>query len=627
MHQRPDVDAALTRLQGATDAVQRELWALPQVLHDGEAVELLAVGACDGTDGILAVTTSRAFFLSETTGSRLLRDLPYQALMGLRWEPGMMRGGLHIDVWSAPPVTVTGIDRRDGDEVAARLRQWVEHVRGGGPTAAASPVQTPARPAPAPSAPPPAQPGSGHSVGGVFGRRRRQAESDAARLTEQLAGMQAGAAALHADNEVLRQQLAQVMGLDSAQILAEQQRLRRAHEGLLDDIARSEAVLDSKIEAAADRAEAELTGARQRQAELARDIAAAEARLTQLRQSVVETEENALLQEAGIYEFRHRLADAVAYKAELTSLKDRYKILAKNGNAVLGSVNWQVNGSLQAGRKMVKDFSTLMLRAYNAEADAAVRTMRPHRLTAAVDRLDKSRAAIARLGATMQIRVTDEYHGLRVRELELTADHLEQQEREKEHRRELREAQREEEKLQREIQRERERLEKERRHYESALARLRASTGVADATSIAELEARLAEVDAATEAVDHREANVRAGYVYVISNVGAFGDRTVKIGLTRRLDPMDRVNELGDASVPFRFDVHALIFSEDAVGLERRLHQEFEDRRVNRVNTRREFFRVRPTEVREALGRLAGQHLLEFREEAEALEWRASGTP
>jgi Meiotically up-regulated gene 113 len=125
-------------------------------------------------------------------------------------------------------------------------------------------------------------------------------------------------------------------------------------------------------------------------------------------------------------------------------------------------------------------------------------------------------------------------------------------------------------------------------------------------------------------AVDAREANVRAGYVYVISNIGVFGDQVVKIGMTRRLEPMDRVNELGDASVPFRFDVHALIFSDDAVGLERKLHREFEANRVNHVNLRREFFSVAPTDVRDALSRLDGQHLLEFHEEAEALEWRTS---
>ncbi|MFD0571553.1 GIY-YIG nuclease family protein [Kitasatospora gansuensis] len=111
----------------------------------------------------------------------------------------------------------------------------------------------------------------------------------------------------------------------------------------------------------------------------------------------------------------------------------------------------------------------------------------------------------------------------------------------------------------------------------------------------------------------------------MISNIGAFGEHMVKIGMTRRLEPMDRVNELGDASVPFRFDVHALIFSADAVGLERRLHQEFDASRVNRINLRREFFYVTPAEVRTALERFAGEHLLEFHEEADAPEWRASG--
>jgi hypothetical protein len=95
--------------------------------------------------------------------------------------------------------------------------------------------------------------------------------------------------------------------------------------------------------------------------------------------------------------------------------------------------------------------------------------------------------------------------------------------------------------------------------------------------------------------------------------------------MTRRLEPQDRIRELGDASVPFRFDTHALIFSEDAVGLETRLHVELADRKVNQVNTQREFFYATPGEVREILTRIAGQHLLEYRETPDAIEWRASG--
>jgi hypothetical protein len=111
--------------------------------------------------------------------------------------------------------------------------------------------------------------------------------------------------------------------------------------------------------------------------------------------------------------------------------------------------------------------------------------------------------------------------------------------------------------------------------------------------------------------------------VYVISNVGAFGQRMVKVGLTRRLDPMDRIYELGDASVPFRFDVHAIVFSDDAVGLETRLHQALAPARVNLVNPRREFFYATPSQVRALLAQHAG-HLLDFVDEPEAPEWRQS---
>src|SRR6201999_1244228 len=100
--------------------------------------------------------------------------------------------------------------------------------------------------------------------------------------------------------------------------------------------------------------------------------------------------------------------------------------------------------------------------------------------------------------------------------------------------------------------------------------------------------------DSAIAANDFRIANIRAGYVYVISNIGAFGPNIVKIGMTRRLDPMDRVRELGDASVPFRYDVHALHFSEDAVGVEAELHRRFAHGRVNRINLRREYFYTTP---------------------------------
>lgn len=138
-----------------------------------------------------------------------------------------------------------------------------------------------------------------------------------------------------------------------------------------------------------------------------------------------------------------------------------------------------------------------------------------------------------------------------------------------------------------------------------------------------DLEGKITEIDVRIAENDYRTANIRAGYVYVISNVGSFGPGIVKIGLTRRLEPMDRVRELGDASVPFGFDVHALFFSDDAVGVEAELHRRFARTRVNRVNLRREYFYTTPAEVKAALIEIAG-NLLEFNEFAEAEQFHAS---
>jgi hypothetical protein len=346
-----------------------------------------------------------------------------------------------------------------------------------------------------------------------------------------------------------------------------------------------------------------------------REIGAAQGKL-------VQTHEEAFLQDAGLYTYLHPLDDAVAYKSRLARLQDEVKSLVRNEHAVLAATNWTVNGSLREGNVMVRDFSKLMLRAYNAEADNCVRNVRPHRVAAMVDRLTKVRTTIARLGKTMSIEIAEPYHKARVQEIRLTADYLGKVEEEKERIRAERERQREEERARRDFEREKARLTKEQSHYLTVLAKLQAAGNTEGA---AEVEQRLSRISDAIAGVEAREANTRAGFVYVISNIGAFGPDMIKIGMTRRLEPQDRIRELGDASVPFRFDTHALIFSDDAVGLESRLHAELADRKVNKMNLQREFFYATPAEVRNLLKRVAGQHLLEYRDTAEAIEWRASG--
>ena len=354
---------------------------------------------------------------------------------------------------------------------------------------------------------------------------------------------------------------------------------------------------------------------------LAKDKASLEAELNGLRAQVVKTQETEILQEVGLYEYRHPLSDSVTYKAELSKLKDRLKTLAKaDGGAIETAQGWTVNGSAAQGRKMLRDYSKLMLRAYNAEADNLVRGLKPYKLESSIDRLNKVTATIERLGKTMSIHVTGEYHQLRILELELTADYQEMLAHEKEKEREERARLREQRKVEQEIARERARLDKERQHYTNALQAL---IDKGDTEGAERMRAQLEDIDSAIEDVDYRAANVRAGYVYVISNIGALGKHVIKVGMTRRLDPMDRVRELSDASVPFNFDVHAMFFSEDAYGIEAEMHRRLADKRVNQVNLRREFFYATPSDARDLLTELTGE-LLQFTEEPEALEYHQS---
>lgn len=356
-------------------------------------------------------------------------------------------------------------------------------------------------------------------------------------------------------------------------------------------------------------------------ADAAEALRATSAQLDEVRKAIVATEDLALLQEAGIYRYRHPLTDAVAYQKELASIDDNIKVMVrKDGGAVLATTNWTVNGSAAQGRTMVRDFSKLLLRAFNAEADNLVRGLKPYKLDAAIERLTKVADVIERLSKTMLIRIATPYFKLRVRELELTADFLQKEAEEKEAERVERERLREERKVQQEVERERARLEKEHQHYANALEALQAKGDDAGAARIRE---QLDDVQRAIEDVDYRAANIRAGYVYVISNLGSFGVEMVKVGMTRRLDPMDRIRELSDASVPFNFDIHALFFSKDAVGIETALHERLADRRVNLVNQRREFFRATPLETKMHLAALAGE-LLQFQDIPEALEYRES---
>lgn len=335
-------------------------------------------------------------------------------------------------------------------------------------------------------------------------------------------------------------------------------------------------------------------------------------------ENVIILDDERILQNVGIYRYHHPLENAPAYRERLDAISTRIAEMVKAGSAIEKSNMFTFDGSLAKGRAMTSDLAKLMLRAYNAEAENVTRTLRAGNSVIAIKRLDAARTAIAKLGKMMEMRIGDQFHAARSEEIELTADYLMKKEEEREAARAERERLREERKVELELAAARESLEKERSHLLTVIEKVLAS-----GSSDPELERKLADINSAIAQNDYRAANIRAGYVYVISNRGAFGEHVVKIGLTRRLEPQDRIDELGDASVPFRFDVHAIFFSENAVSLENELHKHFESRRVNRANNRKEFFFASPADVRIVLSEKLG-NLLNFTEHAESIDYLQS---
>ena len=321
---------------------------------------------------------------------------------------------------------------------------------------------------------------------------------------------------------------------------------------------------------------------------------------------IVWMDDEILVQEFGLYTPKFDFASSLDYKEELAKIRSKQKELIKQGRAVSGVTNWQVNGSAAKGRKLVSDTQKLLLRAFNGECDELVSKVKYTNFDASLNKIQKSAETISKLGTVMNISICRGYLDAKIKELRLAFEYQQKKQQEKEELKAARAEQREQARIQKEIEEQRKRIEKEQTHYQTAYEhlqlQLQQKPGDADLLEKkAQLESHIKDIEKAIADIDYRQANMKAGYVYVISNIGSFGPNVYKIGMTRRLDPQDRVDELGDASVPFNFDVHAMIFSDDAPALEAALHRAFEDRKINMVNTRREFFNVTLDEIKEVV--------------------------
>lgn len=349
---------------------------------------------------------------------------------------------------------------------------------------------------------------------------------------------------------------------------------------------------------------------------------------TNKKEKLIVMEDDIQVQEFGLYKPTYDFASSLDYKEKLLEIRATQKDLIKKKLAVTGVSDWTVNGNKRQGTKMVSDTQKLLLRAFNIECDEIVSKVKYTNFDSSLNHLYKAAETISNLGTIMCISITQTYIQSKVNELRLAFEYRQKKQAEKEAAKIAREEMREVAKLQAELDAQRAKLEKEQTHYQTAYdkicAQLENDPNNKDLISKkTELESHLENVEKSLKDVDYREANQKAGYVYVISNIGALGENVYKIGITRRLDPQERIDELGCAAVPFNFDVHAMIFSDDAPALEAALHRAFEDKKINMVNQRREFFRVSLDEIKDVI-RKNYDKTVEFIDIPDAEQYRIS---
>lgn len=333
-----------------------------------------------------------------------------------------------------------------------------------------------------------------------------------------------------------------------------------------------------------------------------------------LKSQVAIFDEKIAFAELGVYEPHFDFGDSEAFKDKIKEVRERQKQMISHKLAAICPTDWTVDGSKSKGKTMINRQMRLTMRAFNNECEAAISNARWNNVIAMEKRILNAAKQIDAANTSMHLVISESYIRLKLEELYLTHEYREKKKIEKDERAERARLEREEKKLLAEAAA----AEKEEARYQSLLDKARKEVG-ADEQRIADLEAQLFAAHEKAERAKSMAEKTKSGYVYIISNVGSFGDDVVKIGLTRRLEPDDRVKELGDASVPFVFDTHAMIYSEEAPALEASLHREFDDKRVNAANYRKEFFRVSIEEVEEAVARLAPE--AEFYRDREAQEW------
>ena len=301
------------------------------------------------------------------------------------------------------------------------------------------------------------------------------------------------------------------------------------------------------------------------------------------------------------YEYDYK--DSKEFNEQLTRIRKKQRIMVKNKEAVVCNTEWEINGSISQGRKLTKDICKLALDSFDDFCDNLIIKLRYSGIKTVKEKILKKYQKINKLLISFNSEISGKYVDLKFEEANLKCKWLMKKEEEKEEIRRREQEIKEQLKLEEEINKAKEKIQYEQTQFNTEIARLQEQLANEQGNKktimnqLKKLQDKLAKLEEKKKDVLNRQINKKAGWVYCISNPSL--DGMMKIGVTRRLDPMDRVNELGSASVPFKFGVHSIIFSEDAFKLEHDLHMAFDNYRVNKVNKQKEFFAVTLDMVKE----------------------------
>ncbi|MDW1605625.1 MULTISPECIES: DUF4041 domain-containing protein [unclassified Vibrio] len=301
------------------------------------------------------------------------------------------------------------------------------------------------------------------------------------------------------------------------------------------------------------------------------------------------------------------------YAEEIKDIRQQQKDMIKDKTAITFPETTVISNDKSFNKKILNGQVKLMLTAFNIECDMLIGKVSPSSFGRTLERIEKLANNLEKSAATLECGFDLDYIELKFEECKLQYQFTLKKQEEIAEQKLIKEQIREEQRAIKEFQKAIADAEKEEKMYRNLLDKAQQELSKATEQERSEMEQRiaileqqLAEAEAKEERAKSMAEQTRKGHVYVISNIGSFGEDVYKIGLTRRLEPMDRVKELGDASVPFPFDVHAMIYTDDAPALETALHREFHAQRVNAVNFRKEFFNVDLDDIKEAVERIAG---------------------